>query len=247
MKQQAESRSLEIGSTIASAFGLIGKHPIKVIGLAFLIGGLPTRALYYGLLTDQPTHGTIILSSFAEMIAGTLIQTVLAGLLVGSVTRQGTGIGSGLRRLPQLIAVGVLNGIGSIIALLCLLIPYLFVLTRWSVVGAVIASEDTGIGEAFGRSSELTEGVRLRVFGLVLLSGIGQALFVFAGLLLVAPVTGMSVAMQDFSTSPAVLTMRLIVETCTIAFAAALQCTLYMALMERREGPMSDRLTEIFA
>lgn len=247
MDQHAENRPLEIGSTIANAFGLIGKHPIKVIGLAFLIGGLPTRALYYGLLTDQPTRGTLILSSFAEMMVGILIQTVLAGLLVGSVTRQGTGMGSGLRRLPHLIAVGVLNGIGSIIALLCLLIPYLFVLTRWSVVGAVIANEDLGISEAFGRSSELTEGVRLRVFGLILLSGIGQALFVFAGLLLVAPVTGMNVAMQDFSMNPAALTMRLIVETCTIGFAAALQCTLYKTLMERREGPVSDRLREIFA
>lgn len=247
MDQQAENRPLEIGSTVANAFGLIGKHPIKVIGLAFLIGGLPTRALYYGLLADQPTHGMLILSSFAEMIAGTLIQTVLAGLLVGSVTQPGTSIGSGLRRLPQLISVGLLNGIGSIIALLCLLVPYLFVLTRWSVVGAVIANEDRGISEAFGRSSELTQSVRLRVFGLIVLSGIGQILFVTLGLLLVAPVTGMTTAFQDFSANPIALAMRTFVETCTIGFAAALQCALYIALRERREGPMTDRLSEIFA
>ena len=67
------------------------------------------------------------------------------------------------------------------------------------------------------------------------------------GLLLVAPVTGMTTALQDFPSNPVALAMRTFVETCTIGFAAALQCTLYVALRESREGPMSDYLTEIFA
>jgi len=247
MEQQAGNRSLEIGGTIANAFGLMRQYPIKVIGLAFLLGAVPTRALYFGLsgLTDDT--GSAALTSFAVMFVGLVIQVVLAGLLVGSATQQEAGIGSGLHRLPQLIVGGLLNALGSCIALICLLIPYLFVLTRWSVVGAVLANEDRGISEAFGRSSELTEGVRLRIFGLIMLSGIGQILFVMVGLLLVAPVTGMTTALQDFPSNPVALAMRTFVETCTIGFAAALQCTLYVALRESREGPMSDYLTEIFA
>ena len=247
MEQQNENRKLELGSTIGSAFALIRDFPIKVIGLAFVLGAVPTRALYYGLSGVTNDAGSTVLTSVAVLFVGLVIQVVLAGLLVGSATQQEAGIGSGLHRLPQLIVGGLLNALGSCIALMCLLIPYLFVLTRWSVVGAVLANEDRGISEAFGRSSELTEGVRLRIFGLIVLSGIGQILFVTIGLLLVAPVTGMATALQDFSSNPVALAMQTFVKTCTIGFAAALQCALYVALRESREGPMSDRLTEIFA
>ena len=247
MEQQNENRKLELGSTIGSAFALIRDFPIKVIGLAFVLGAVPTRALYYGLSGVTNDAGSTVLTSVAVLLVGLVIQVVLAGLLVGSAAHQEAGIGSGLRRLPQLIVGGLLNALGSCIALMCLLIPYLFVMTRWSVVGAVLANEDRGISEAFGRSSELTEGVRLHIFGLIVLSGIGQILFVTIGLLLVAPVTGMATALQDFSSNPVALAMRTFVETCTIGFAAALQCALYVALRESREGPMSDYLTEIFA
>ena len=247
MTTQGENRPFDIGCTIGRAFALIGRYPIKVMGLALLIGAGPTRALYYVLSTDQPTRGSIILHSLAEIIAALLIQTVLAGLLIGSATRQDAGIGPGARRLPSLIGAGLLNGIGSVIAMICLLIPYLFVLTRWSVVGAVLGNENRGISEAFGRSSELTEGVRWRIFGLILLSAVGQALLLMVGMLLVTPFTGTLVAGQEFTLNPFALTMRLAIETCTIGFGAALQCALYVALRERRDGPKTDQLTEIFA
>jgi len=130
---------------------------------------------------------------------------------------------------------------------MALLVPYFFVATRWSVVGAVVASEEVGINAAFGRSSDLTDGVRLRILGLLMVSGVAQILLFALFVALLVPITGVAVALQDFTLQPAAFAMRLLWETLTIGFSAVLQCALYVALRERREGPVTSHLSEIFA
>jgi len=245
--EQADARPLKIGGILRRTFAMIGQFPLKIFGVAFLVGGLPTRSVYYAV-SVQIAHGwPRSLVSFETAFLSEICETIAAGLLIGSLIRNETGMTSGLRRLPQLIAVGFLKALGCMLAAAAFLIPYFFVATRWSVVGAVVANEDTGINAAFGRSSELTEGVRLGILGLLILSGVGQILLFLLSVALLAPITGVSVAMQDFTLQPAAFSMQLLLETLTTGFLAALQCALYAALKERRDGPRTDHLTEIFA
>lgn len=247
MEQQRNLRPLDVGGTIGRAFALVGQYPVKIFGVALIAGAIPLRMISYamsGHTAQGVPAGIYTLPSFFGAI---VIHTVVAGLLVGSATDQQLGIGSGLRRLPQVFAAGLLAAAGSVIALLCLLVPYIFLITRWSVVGPVVASENISVNQAFGRSSQLSEGARLRILGILLLVGVGGSLLVMASMVALAPFLGVETAIQEFSLQPVALTMRILVQTLTIGFMGALQCTLYAQLREQREGPLTDQLSEIFA
>jgi hypothetical protein len=71
-------------------------------------------------------------------------------------------------RLPALIAAGIVAGIGVAFGLLLLVIPGLYLLTRWALIPAVIVIEKLGAGDAFNRSWQLTRGYDWRVFGSLL-------------------------------------------------------------------------------
>jgi hypothetical protein len=82
-------------------------------------------------------------------------------------------------RLPALIVAGVLAGLGIGIGLLLLIIPGLFLLTRWSLIVPTIVIEGRSAGESFSRSWELVKGASWSMFGLiivtVLMAGIASA------------------------------------------------------------------------
>jgi len=246
VNQPHQIRDLEIGATLGRAFALIGRHPLKTFGLALLVGALPMRALSYCLQLEADSGTRAGAVNLQQFFCYATLQTIIAGLLVGGVIFDGRPA-INLRRLPQLAAVGFLNALGQCIAAICLLVPYLFVVTRWSVVGAVAAGEEVGINAAFGRSSELTEGARLRIFGVILASGVGQTLLLMLGIVALIPIVGQAKATQDFSSEPLVFAVQLLCDMLNFGFAASLQCALYAALREGRHGPFTGNLSEIFA
>lgn len=73
-------------------------------------------------------------------------------------------------RLPSLIATGLLAGLGIAVGLFFLLLPGLFLLTRWIVIIPVVVIEKASAGETFGRSSRLVRGSGWDVFGLLLIT-----------------------------------------------------------------------------
>jgi hypothetical protein len=84
-------------------------------------------------------------------------------------------------RLPALIASGIVAGIGIVLGLLLLIVPGLFLLTRWALIPAVIVIEKRRAGESFDRSWQLTQGFGWTVFGSLVLAFlayvVGQGLF----------------------------------------------------------------------
>jgi hypothetical protein len=78
--------------------------------------------------------------------------------------------------LPALIASGVLAGLGIALGLLLLIIPGLFLLTRWFLIAPVIVLEGRSAGESFGRSWELVRGHGWDAFGLILLTLVAAAI-----------------------------------------------------------------------
>jgi hypothetical protein len=125
--------------------------------------------------------------SLAAQLAWTLIALVLSfvgafwmqGALVEAVSdvrdgRIDTTIGELYARtrprLPALIAAGIVAGIGIVIGFLLLLVPGLFLLTRWALIPAVIVIEKRSAGDAFDRSWQLTRGYGWTVLGSLLLT-----------------------------------------------------------------------------
>src|SRR5438034_11747819 len=52
-------------------------------------------------------------------------------------------------RLPALIAAGIVAAVGVALGLVLLIIPGLYLLTRWALIPAVIVIEKLGAGDAF--------------------------------------------------------------------------------------------------
>jgi hypothetical protein len=73
-------------------------------------------------------------------------------------------------RLPALIASGIVAGLGILLGLLLLIVPGLFLLTRWALIPAVIVIEKRRAGESFDRSWQLTRGFGWTVFGSLLVA-----------------------------------------------------------------------------
>jgi hypothetical protein len=73
-------------------------------------------------------------------------------------------------RLPALIAAGILASLGIGLGLLLLIVPGLYLLTRWAVITPAIVLENRSAGESFTRSSELTAGNRWKVLGVVVVT-----------------------------------------------------------------------------
>jgi len=84
--------------------------------------------------------------------------------------------------LGTLFVAGILAGVGIALGLLALVVPGLFLLTRWIVVTPVVVLEEKRATDALRRSWELVRGHGLRAFGVILVtllvSAFAQAIFV---------------------------------------------------------------------
>ena len=69
--------------------------------------------------------------------------------------------------LATLVVAGLLAGLGILVGLILLIVPGLYLLTRWSLIVPVIVLEKRSAGESFGRSHELVRGNGWSVFGLI--------------------------------------------------------------------------------
>lgn len=233
----AQARPLDIGGTIAKAFALMARHPLKIFGVALLAYALPMRAVYYGLSILQLQGYPLYVTAWVPWIPALVLSVIVGGAVAGAIREEGS-LGSTLRKLPQLTLAGLLVMLGCLLGMALLVIPYFFLVVRWCVVAAVTVNEDVSITGAFARSNALSKGVRLGIFGVALLSLIMQFAFSLLTMRVLIPILGGSTSSQDFAAVTGTV-ITLLTETAMAGFAASLQCSLYVHLHER--------LTEIFA
>ena len=176
-------------------------------------------ALLQALAVGTGGFGFFVLGSLLSIIGSFLLQ----GVVVEAVRdiqdgRRDLSLGDLFRSvspvLGTLIGAGILAGLGILVGLIFLIIPGLLLLTWWSLLAPVIVIERAGVGDSFGRSRGLVRGNGWRVFGIIvvlfiieaILNAVISAIFgggdTFAGALiggiisaaLVAPLTGLAAA-----------------------------------------------------
>jgi hypothetical protein len=125
----------------------------------------------------------LLLDKWAAGILAALVSLVATFWLQGALVRAVDDIRDGRAdlsfaetfgrvrpQLPAIIVAGVLAAIGIIIGLILLIIPGLFLLTRWILIIPVIVLEGRSAGESFGRSRDLVRGHGWNVFGVIVLT-----------------------------------------------------------------------------
>lgn len=177
--------ALDPSATISQAFQIYRDHAGVLLPLAF---GLFAIQAVLGLLITDNALGAAV-AALAGVVLGIVFQGAIVelardvedGTLDSSPGQLLTAITPVI--LP-LFVVGILNAIAVGIGLVFLIIPGLFLLTIFAVVGPATVLERPGIFRAFGRSRELVRGSGGPVFALILFnfvlgllaSGIGSAI-----------------------------------------------------------------------
>jgi hypothetical protein len=163
---------LSPGAVLDRALQLFRRHFAVLFPLALVITLVQAIATY---TLDETTPTAAGVSLGFSLVAGTVLQGITAAL-VRDVEGGGDGdrdAGELFREvapvLPRLLIVSVLAAMGAVIGMICFIVPGLFLVTIWAVVGPAVVVERVGVGTAFSRSRELVRGNGWQVFGLLLL------------------------------------------------------------------------------
>ncbi|HJX76447.1 MAG TPA: hypothetical protein VJ247_08815 [Gaiella sp.] len=177
---------MTIGGVIGEAWRLYTRFFVRffVIGLVVFAALNLVYALLVEAISSDAEGAAVTLGilGFAIAVIGT---TWLQGAFVYAVRDARDGsfdstLGDVFARvspavIPLLVA-GLLAGLGIAIGFVLLVIPGLFLLTIWAVIGPVIVVEGTGALDSFGRSRALVRGYGWTVLAIVLVTGLLSAI-----------------------------------------------------------------------
>ena len=170
---------LDIGKVFARVFETYRAQAGVVIPAALIV------YLPVSLLSGLAYEGGSALLTLLGFVAGVVGSLWLQGVVVGAVAdiqdeHRDESLGSLFGMvgpiLGRLLLAGLLAAAGIGLGLLLLVVAGLVLLTLWSLVIPVIVLERRGVLESFGRSRELVRGHAWRVFAIVVLLGIAQAI-----------------------------------------------------------------------
>jgi hypothetical protein len=247
---------MSVGRVFSRAFGTIGRNPIVVVGLALLMGAIPTLALTFAAVQLFPTAGIggrLIINGWVSILVGALVQGTLTRASVADAEGRRASFAeclvTGLRSLPWLLGLAILIGLGVGLGTLLLVIPGLVLMTMWFVALPALAEERESILDAISRSTDLTQGARWKIFGIFLIVTILNALIGGIFGLIVA-----SAHLEMFSplTGRAELTVvsggtAMFLQTIALAFWGTIQPSVYVELRDWKEGGSAEALEQVFA
>ena len=144
------------------------KHLLAIAFIIYL-----GAAIVAAVLALAGTVG-LLLGSLVSIIAAFLLQATLvkavqdvrdgrADLSIGETVSAATPY------LGAVAGASILAGIAITIGLILLIVPGLFLITIWAVIGPVIVLERAGVFASFGRSHQLVRGHGWHVFGTLVL------------------------------------------------------------------------------
>jgi hypothetical protein len=240
-----EERSLSIERVLTRAIDIVHGDPIGILGVGLALGSLPVllSKIVATTFSSAPNITSAGSSAFwSAWTQGAIVYLALASDR-GTPLSVNQAIRRALWRVIPLTLQMLIFGVGFTVGLLLFVVPGLMLATRWAVAPSALLDSDAGIFGAFERSAQLTRGARWRVLALSLL------LFTVSGLLTVASSLLEAAAGPDLLTPSALLPVLAgaAVTAVSWTFLAVAQAALYLELLERKEGPSHDKLTEVFS
>lgn len=171
----AATPQLDIGHVIQQLFAVLGRNLVPFLILAVILTGIPSMLLgfarldflAYGPFSHWTSHlfpGLIRLVA-ALILEGTLIYATVSDLS-GRRPSVSECLSVGLNNFLPLLAIGLLMGIAIACGLVLLVVPGVILAVMWSVAVPAFVAERLEVMQSFGRSMQLTEGNRLRIFAL---------------------------------------------------------------------------------
>ena len=168
---------MDVGSVLGEAWELYKRHFVRFVltaALVFVVTDLVTGLARVG--GDEGWLAGLVWGLAALLVTlvgffwvqGALVETVRGVRQDGEADAPFTeAYARTSKHLPALIVAGVIAGIGVLLGLALLIVPGLYLLTRWCLLVPVIVLEDRQAGESFSRSSELVKGHAWEVFAVV--------------------------------------------------------------------------------
>lgn len=246
---------LAIGTVLGRAFGVMTGNPVTVFALAFLFGALPSAVAAFftrfdtaGDLDAQAGLAALYIGYAAIFIlCSALSQAALvratSAYLEGRAATIGECVRAGIVKALPVIGLTILFAIGFFLGFMLFIVPGILLVVRWAVVTPALVEEGRGVMEAFGRSGDLTKGARWHIFALLIVTLVIVWLISAAATI---PTLMLGINGLEYASTPAII-LSLISSTLTTALWATVLTSLYFTLRERREGPQTEQLQDIFA
>jgi hypothetical protein len=258
-----EDRQMSIGRVFQRAFSAISLNPVVILGLALVVGALPSLIVTYLLVQAGATSANPLQPGFsmnrlmgAAFVSG-VISMVIAALVQGALTRAtvtasegrratfGESLSAGLRVVLPLIGLSLLWALAVGIGFILLVVPGVILLLMWAVAVPALVVERDGVMTAFARSAELTKGARWKIFGLFLVMLVAYWLLsLVIGLVglrtygLGATTTGLTIGN---------LVGSIILGTIFNTLWGTIQPSLYVELRQWKGGDSLENLEQVFA
>ncbi len=174
------TQNFSIGSILGRSFSVFGKNIVSFMVLGVLLH-LPSIYIVHDMLA-QIDAGTWdggeggIVPRLIGMFSGQMLAATLIYGTVMELRGMHAGIGKciqvGLVRALPVMLTAILAGLAIGIGFVLLIVPGLIVMTVLYVAIPVAVIERPGVMASLSRSSELTSGYRMKIFGLgVILMG----------------------------------------------------------------------------
>jgi hypothetical protein len=259
-------RTMSIGRVFNRALAAVKNNPAVILGLAFVIGALPSLLVTYffvqagfysaassgladGSFSPSAFAGTIFISALIGLVIAALVQAALTRATVsaseGRAATFGESLGTGFSMILPVIGLSILFGIGVMFGMILLIVPGVILALMWSVAVPALVIERQGVFAAFGRSADLTKGARWKIFGLVCILVVAYWL-----LSIVVGIVGLT-AYNPADSVAGITTMNLIgsavLGTISNAVWGTIQPSLYVELRQWKEGTSVEALEQVFA
>lgn len=258
-----DERRVSIGRVFQRAFSAISLNPAVILGLAFVIGALPSLTMTYLFfrlgLSNPATIQSASISRwgiFSGIFFSSILMFVISALVQGALTRAtvlanegqrasfGESLAAAVRVLLPLIGLSILWALGVALGFMLLIVPGIILLMMWAVAVPALVVERHGIFAAFGRSAALTKGAKWKIFGLFLV-----LLVVYWILSLIVGLIGLGTYQPA---NPAGYTIANLIGSMVIGTIfnmlwGTIQPSLYVELRQWKEGDSADNLAQVFA
>ncbi len=241
-----------VGRVFSRTFAVLRGEAVSLAVLTALLGFLPT--FLFGLLRVTgvvPDPGEDLSAAFrgapGERVAVAVTDTFLLGSALSVTLAAAAGrrlsvseaLSGATQHFWRLLGINILVGLATLVGLLLLIVPGVWIYLRWMVAPAAQIAEAQGVTESMARAAQLSEGHRWALFGAIV---VGLLVVVLLALAINAPL-----AVFEPGTYAALLAVNLVGDPLSAAlggllFAVGLGAA-YEELRTAREG---SQVAEVF-